>query len=97
MLGKGSRMLRGAKGGKRGGARIENEKAAIYTSKLRLNAVSAVLPKRGGNGCRQENRCIFTGTRRCARARRYMEQLVREVFNKSRSTLYSPVHCTLEN
>lgn len=72
-----SRAGVGRGGGGYGGGKIENEKAAIYTSKLRLNASPPSSPKReGGSGgeggrqrererYRQENQCIFT-SRRCA-------------------------------
>lgn len=73
-----------------GGERIENEKAAIYTSKLRLNA-SPLPCQNERKRYRQENRCIFAVSVCAATCNK-----MREIFSKSRS-MHLSVHCSLEN
>lgn len=92
-------------GGGCGGGKIENEKAAIYTSKLRLNASPPSPPKLGGSGGdeeeeeREREREIQTGESMYIHvASVYCTATCdnsREVFSKSRSTYPPPPPCPL--
>lgn len=85
MLGKGSGESwgRGRRGGRerrreRDGGKIENEKTAIYTSKLRLNTlVSTILPKREEEI--QIGESMYIRRVAVSVCVRYMQQLARSV------------------